>query len=111
MTECGICLEPIDSEYAIINCDGESGKYHVEHLAEWFSTHKTGILTQSPIETYNIFENDEHTKTINIESHYDNIKIFMSDINFLWNGNSEEYADEDDDVDVDECIPIFCCFW
>jgi hypothetical protein len=122
MTECPICLEQIDSSrYAIINSDGENGKYHVDDLEEWFSRHKTGILTQSLIKTYNVFENDEHTQTINVESHYSDFKVFVDEvkdgINFLW--DTDPYLPDDEEEinsvwDTDPYLPdddhnIFSC--
>lgn len=102
MTECPICLELIDdSQYAVIDCDGENSKYHIHDLEEWFSTHKTGILTQSEINTYSIFKNGQHVETINIESHYSEFKVLMNDIAYLL--DTDPYIPEDDDNEY------WCC--
>ena len=108
--ECPICLQLIDeSQYAIINNEGENGKYHLHDLVEWFTTRKTGIMTQSDIETYSIFEKGEHTQTINVSSHYSELKVFMNDvendINTLWNSDTSVQNEEDEEYDD----IFFCC--
>lgn len=111
--ECPVCFDNIDNlQYAIINGEGENSKYHPHHLVEWFTTHKSGIMTQSPIKTYSIFKNGEHSQTINVELHYSELKVFANDIendiSNLWNGDaSPSLYDEEES---DDFLSI-CCFW
>ena len=72
MTECPICLNPINSAclYAMIDNVGETGKYHIACLQEWLKIKKSGILIQNPISTYTIYDNDQYIITVNVNDNF-----------------------------------------
>ncbi len=94
MDECLICSEDIESQYAIINSEGETAKYCPKCLELWFTTHKSGILTQTSVESYSIFKDTELIQTIKVDLHYSNFTVFYNEIrddfNVMFSGNYEE---------------------
>lgn len=64
--ECPICLTEIQRIYVMINHMGETGKYHTECLDGWLKNSKNGILVQTPIESINLYENNEKLGNFNI---------------------------------------------
>jgi len=59
--ECVICFEEIGKNdvYAMIDREGETGKYHVKCIENWLKTSTNGILIQSPIEKVNLYFEDK----------------------------------------------------
>jgi len=66
MSECPICLDNIDDDFAVINNLGETGKYHPNCLQSWLEKSPNGILTNNIVETYSIYNNDKYINTLSI---------------------------------------------
>jgi hypothetical protein len=109
---CIICSDPIGNCYAMINNEGETEKFHLECLESWLSHSKTGIITQIPIETYSIYENNECAQILQADTSYYSGMIFWHDfvehIKFLLDPSPVEYdLTDDQDISEDE-IGILC---
>jgi len=125
MTECLICLDNINCQYAMIDNIGERGQYHSECLEQWIKTSKNrGILTQLPIETYTIFNADQSILRTNITAETDwyiNIVLdsIYDNVSELFGGNIDESDDTDEfddnnnndnnDNNNDYYCFCFCC--
>jgi hypothetical protein len=112
MSECIICTNDIDTRYAVINNRGETGKYHQDCLELWLTAHRHGILTQTRIETYSIFEDDKCVSTINADEHYDAFEVFWNGINE--DDDTEELEEEEDNYSFENSLLtlilfLFCC--
>ena len=66
MSECPICLDKINDEFAVINNLGETGKYHPNCLQSWLGKSSNGILTNNIVETYSIYNDDKYINTLSI---------------------------------------------
>lgn len=77
--ECNICLCQIDKSlpYTMIDNDGEKGKYHPDCLKKWVKTNDHGLLTQSKIESYSIYQDNTLIETINRNSQPDTLDLYI----------------------------------
>lgn len=115
--ECPICLCDINCEYAMINNIAESGRYHIDCLKGWISRSKCGIMTQYPIESYIMFNDNKSDTIIKIDM-LDDISVFINNIRSDYQNLRYEYDESDDNTDdhYDDSIEhltwfqfIFCC--
>ena len=106
MTSCQICFGDIDSSHAVIDNKCETGKYHPECIQTWITTSRCGILTQFPIETYTIFENDKPIATLNVDTFYNNISMFFNELSYnfqnLPSDDIESFSSDENDDDDEE---------
>jgi len=106
MTSCQICFGEIDSNYAVIDNKCETGKYHPECLQTWITTSRCGILTQFPIETYTIFENDKPIVTLNVDTFYNNTSMFLNELLYNFQNppsdDIESFSSDGELIDEDE---------
>jgi hypothetical protein len=112
MEDCGICFCGItETKYVIIDNPGEKGKYHLDCLVEWLTLRKNGIETQTPIETYSIFENDLFIKQIKAETHYSELRVFWEDVTTIELGNDEDTSTEEESSSFENFILsiLFIC--
>jgi len=62
---CGICFIKLDDvPYAMINDDGEKGKYHVHCLNQWIQKSNRGILIEQKVNSYSIYHEDKLIDTV-----------------------------------------------
>jgi len=62
---CGICFVKLDDiPYAMINDDGEKGKYHIHCLDQWIQKSNRGILIEQKINSYSIYHEDKLIETV-----------------------------------------------
>ncbi len=114
--ECPICLTIIgEDEYAIIDNTAETGHYHINCLNQWTKTSNHGILSQFPIETYTIYNNDNIVKTVNVNTIYNSISIYFNNlednltnigINYM---TEEEEEENENNTETEENLFDICC--
>ncbi len=97
LEECPICMQPIERMYAMIDTEGETGKYHTACLDSWLKKSKNGILLQTDINSINIYDADH--KLCNININYKEPKPFEA----LYNLFDDEFEEIGDHV-CDHCI-------
>lgn len=62
---CSICFVKLDDvPYALINDEGEKGRYHVHCLEKWIQKGTRGIMLDKKINSYSIYHMDKLIETI-----------------------------------------------